>query len=119
MLKRALDLKEAITKFRNFYKSPTSRSEFSNPKTKLDAMEEKEWVTIHRICHLLGSFDSATKLLSGEKYSLFVTAFPVLWKVKEKSEMIQCLLSTRQMLGHQNLKGCSMVNMETSLSFKT
>ena len=84
MLKSVLDLKEVITKFLRFYKSPTGRREFNSAKTKFDAMEEKECATIHGICHLLGSFDSATKLLSGEKYSLFVTAFPVLWKVKAK-----------------------------------
>jgi len=45
-------------------------------------MDEKDWATIHGI--LLGSFNSATKLLSGEKYSSFVTAFSVLCKIKEK-----------------------------------
>lgn len=39
---------------------------------------------IHGVSHLLGSFDSATKVLSGEKYSSFVTAFPVLRLIKQK-----------------------------------
>jgi len=84
MLKRALDLKDPITKFLRFYKSPTGRREFSGSKTKLDDIDDRDWATISGICHLLGSFDSATKLLSGEKYSSFVTAFSVLRKIKEK-----------------------------------
>ena len=78
MLTRALELKEPITKFLKFYKSPRGKKEFCGAETKLAEVEEKEWALISGICYLLGSFDSATKLLSGKKYSSFVCAFPVL-----------------------------------------
>ena len=84
MLKRALDLKESLNEFLTFYKTPGGRKEFNYAKTELDKIEDKEWATIHGICHLLGSFDTATELLSGENYSTFVAAFPVLRKLKEK-----------------------------------
>ena len=84
MLSRALELKEPIAKFLKFYKSPQGKREFSGTKTKLVDIEEKEWAIIDGICHLLGSFNSGTKLLSGEKYSSFVCAFPVLRSIKGK-----------------------------------
>ena len=50
----------------------------------MDEIKEIEWALITGICHLLGSFDSATKLLSGEKYFSFICAFPFLQSIKEK-----------------------------------
>ena len=84
MQTRVLELKEPITKFLKFYKSPRGKKEFRGAKTKLAEVEEKDWALISGICYLLGSFDSATKLLSGEKYSSFVCAFPVLRSIREK-----------------------------------
>ena len=84
VLLQSLELKEPITKFLEFYKSPLGNEEFKSEETKLDIVEEKEWAIIHGICHILRIFDSATKMLSSEKYSSFVTAFPVLRSIEEK-----------------------------------
>ena len=44
-----------------FYKSPLGNKEFKSAKTQLDIVKEKEWVIIHGICHLLGSFHYETE----------------------------------------------------------
>ena len=84
MVTRALDLKDSITKFLKFFRSPLAKQEFKGSKTKLDDIEKKEWAILQGISHLLGSLESATRYLSGEKYASFVTALPVLWSIEDK-----------------------------------
>jgi hypothetical protein len=49
---------------------------------KLKAIDEREWATIQGLLELFSMFDVATKHLSGEKYSSFTTALPLLRKIK-------------------------------------
>ena len=84
MLRKALKVKEPIEKFLKFWRSAAGKKEFKGSKTKLDFVSEEQWALIQGVCHLLASFDSATKILSGEQYSTFVTALPVLRSIKKK-----------------------------------
>ena len=106
MLNRALEIKESLVKFLKYYKSPLGKKEFSGAKTKLDDVNDEEWAIIQGICHLLGIFDAATKYLSGEMYSSFVSAFPVLRIIKEK-------------IGDDSMFAFDEENVDTRSKFKT
>ena len=84
MLICSLEFKEQINKFLDFYNTPGCQNEFKKVKTKLGIINERGWTIMQGLCHLLGSFELATKFSSSEKYSLFVTAFPVLRCIKNK-----------------------------------
>ena len=70
MLICLLELKEQINKFLEFNNTPGCQNEFKNIETKLGIINKREWVIIHGLCHLLGSFELATKLLSSENILL-------------------------------------------------
>ena len=105
MLLRSLELKEPINQFLTYYATPIGQKEFKSLKTKLDKVTEKEWAIIHGVCHLLKSFDSATKFLSTEKHSSFVTAFPVLRYIKDK-------------IGNEEMFGFAETSSDTQSKFK-
>ena len=86
MLERALELMVPINTFMCFYKSPNGKRQFAALKSKLTAIEEREWAILWGICHLLGKFDSATKLLSAEQQPSFLYALPVLRDIKRRIE---------------------------------
>lgn len=83
MLVRMVQLMEPINDFLSFYNSAAGKKEFKGTKTTLAPITDEKWAIIKGICYLLAPFGKATVALSGEKYSTFVSALPVLRKVKE------------------------------------
>ena len=79
---RMLQLMEPINDFLSFYNSAAGNKEFKGTKTKLAPITDEKWAIIKGICYLLTPFGKATVALSGEKYSTFVSALPVLRKLK-------------------------------------
>ena len=72
---------EPLRQFLASFASPLGRQEFRGSKALPD-ISYKKWALIQGLCHLMRIFDKATKVLSGEEYSTFVAALPVLRKVK-------------------------------------
>ena len=81
MLERIIKVIEPLHQFLAYFASPLGRQEFRGSKALPDISYEK-WALIQGLCHLMRIFDKATKILSGEEYSTFVAALPVLRKVK-------------------------------------
>lgn len=95
MLMRSLALKDSINSFLKYCMTPDGEQEFIYAKTKMD---------------LLGSFDYATKVLSSEKYSSFVTTFPAL-------RFIQDTIGNKDMF--QFSKTSSKTSSNAKPTFKT
>jgi hypothetical protein len=83
MLKKLVHLKMSFCIFFQYLKSPEGRKEFN--KT-LPTFLDKDWALIEGLCIILEVFLTATEQLSGEKYSTFVLAVPVLRRVKQYLE---------------------------------
>ena len=81
MLERIIKLMEPMRNFLAYFASPLGRQEFRGSKALPDISYEK-WALIQGLCHMVNVFDKATKILSGEGYSTFVAALPVLRKLK-------------------------------------
>lgn len=82
MLMRMVQLMEPINDFLSFYNSAAGKKEFKGTNTKLAPITDEKWAIIKGICYLMAPFGKATVALSGEKYSTFVSALPILRKVK-------------------------------------
>ena len=82
MLMRMVQLTEPINDFLSFYNSAAGKKEFKGTNTKLVPITDEKWAIIKGICYLLAPFGKVTVALSGEKYSTFVSALPVLQKLK-------------------------------------
>ena len=82
MLNRMIELQEPMERFLAFFESSSGRREFRGIKTKLSALSQEKWALIHGLCILLFGFDKVTRLLSGEVYSTFCGAMPLLRQLK-------------------------------------
>ena len=82
MINRMVDLHNLLNEFISFYKSATSRKEFKSNKTKLPDITDEKWTVLKGLSYLLTCFDKATVLLSGQNYSTFVSAIPVLRRIE-------------------------------------
>lgn len=82
MLIRTIQLMGPINNFLSFYNSAEGKKEYKGTKMKLKLMTDEKWAIVKGICYLLAPFGKATVALSGEKYSTYVSALPVLRKVK-------------------------------------
>ena len=88
MLTKMWRHKDSITSFLNFLKTAAGKSEFG--RKKLPTLSEMQWASMEGLCVLLKPFYELTKVLSGEKYSTLVVAFPLL-------RMVKSILSNRNM----------------------
>ena len=82
MMQRLIKLQRPIDEFLLYYNSAAGKKEFKGIKTKLPWISDEKWAILHGLCYLLSSFGKATEILSGEQYSTFVSAMPVLRKIK-------------------------------------
>ena len=82
MINRMIELHDPINEFLSFYKSASGRKEFKANKTKLPEITDEKWAILKGLSYLLTCFDKATTVLSGQKYSTFVSAIPVLRKIE-------------------------------------
>lgn len=82
MLNRMIELQELMERFLAFFESSSGRREFKGIKTKVSVLNEEKWALIHGLCILLFGFDKVTRLLSGEEYSTFCSAMPLLRQLK-------------------------------------
>lgn len=82
MLTRTIQLMGPINDFLAFYNSAAGKREYKGTKMKLKTMTDEKWAIVQGVCYLLAPFGKATIALSGEKYSTYVSALPVLRKVK-------------------------------------
>jgi len=80
MLTKILKHKDSIISFLHYLKTSAGRREFSNEK--LPTLSTMQWASMEGLCILLKPFYELTKILSGEKYSTLVVAFPLLRMVK-------------------------------------
>jgi hypothetical protein len=76
MVAKFIKLKGAIQHFLMFLKSVNGKREFS--KKKLPDLVEEEWALLSGLCIILKLFKNVTENLSGEKYSTFSHALPLL-----------------------------------------
>jgi hypothetical protein len=75
-------LQHPINEFLLFYNSAAGKKEFKGIKSVLPCITDEKWAVLHGLCFLLSSFGKASEILSGEQYSTFVSAMPVLCQRK-------------------------------------
>jgi hAT family C-terminal dimerisation region len=78
MLSQLIMLQRPIDEFLLFYNSAAGKKEFKGIKTVLPCISDEKWAVLHGLCFLLSSLGKASEILSGEQYSTFVSAMPVL-----------------------------------------
>lgn len=83
MLNRIIRMKSAINDFLSFYNSAEGAHEYRSNRTKLHRLTDEDWALLEGLCYLLTCFSKATTKLSGENYSTFVSAMPILRRIKE------------------------------------
>jgi Holliday junction resolvase RusA-like endonuclease len=84
MLNRCLELRASIDHFFGYLETPHGKKEFSD--LNLNRPASKEWFGIKCLVRLLAPFQTATKVLSGEKYPTLSLAYPVLRAIRRELE---------------------------------
>ena len=82
MLERLVQLRAPIESFLAYCSTPAGKFEF--PDFNKESPTAEDWFVVEGLTHLLKPFESATAILSGEKYCTLAQAFPVLRFIKRK-----------------------------------
>lgn len=81
MLKVAVDLRDHLDAFCKYIHTEKGRFQFENC-SKVVPISNEEWFLLENVRDILGLFDNAIKVLSGEKYPTLSLTLPVLRAIK-------------------------------------